>query len=224
MPQLTAIVGAAAERCNIPTDEFRVVPDPDDEQTLLVFYPMATPNGDYLRPYVKIESGAKSALDPNAVATIEPYVNDDFPDGDLRVPNVTTVDPQRTFWDKVIILHGLRSWFDRRKELKGDGQRVSRHYYDLYRLLIADVGAEASANSELGENCIAHAALFFNRPDYDLATAKPGTFRLSPHDGMVDALRRDYSAMSGMIFGKVPDFDAILEAIAELEDRLNATG
>ena len=51
------------------------------------------------------------------------------------MPNITTVDPDRTFWDKVTILHGLRRWWDRRGELRGGGQQVSRHYYDLHSLL-----------------------------------------------------------------------------------------
>lgn len=33
----------------------------------------------------------------------------------------------RTFWDKVIILPGVRQWFERRHELRQEGQRVSRH-------------------------------------------------------------------------------------------------
>lgn len=39
--------------------------DPDG-QTLLVWYPEVEPrDGAYVRPAVRIESGAKSALDPN---------------------------------------------------------------------------------------------------------------------------------------------------------------
>ena len=39
----------------------------------------------------------------------------------------------------VVILHGLRRWWDQRGELKGGGQRVSRHYYDVYRLLASEI-------------------------------------------------------------------------------------
>jgi len=30
------------------------------------------------------------------------------------VPDIVTVDVERTFWDKVVILHGLRRWHDDR--------------------------------------------------------------------------------------------------------------
>ncbi|MDN5848923.1 MAG: hypothetical protein L0H63_04695 [Nitrococcus sp.] len=39
---------------------------------------------------------------------------------------------------------------------------------------------------------------------------------------MLDDLRRDYRAMSGMIFGEAPAFEAIVKDIAELEAALNA--
>ena len=195
-----------------------------DGQTLLIWYPAATPRSDYVRAAIKIESGAKSALDPNSEVPIKPYVDDDLPALDLTVPAVRTVDPERTFWDKVVILHGLRRWFDKRGELRGGGQRVSRHYYDLHRLTAAPVGAAAIDDAALGADCVAHARMFFNRPDFDLATAAPGSFALAPHDEMIEQLRADYRAMQGMIFGDPPNFEAVLDSISLLERRLNENG
>ena len=57
--------------------------DPDG-QTLLIWYPATTPHSDYVRAAIKIESGAKSALDPNREVPIKPYVDDDLPALDLR--------------------------------------------------------------------------------------------------------------------------------------------
>ena len=191
---------------------------------MLLWYPSVTAATDgYVRPAVKIESGAKSALDPHRPVTISPYVAAEVDGIDLSVANVTTVDAQRTFWDKVVILHGLTRWFERRGELRGGGQRVSRHYYDLHRLLSEDVAATALANADLGRDCVRHARMFFNSPDLDLAAAEPGSFVLSPTDAMLDPLRRDYIAMTGMIFGDAPAFEAVITSIAELETRLNAT-
>ena len=135
-----------------------------------------------------------------------------MPDIDLTVGNVTIVDAERTFWDKIVILHGLRRWFDIRGELKGSGQRVSRHYYDTYQLLGSDLGERALADRALGADCVAHARMFFNRPAFDLATAVAPTFSISPVGKMLDDLRRDYRAMSGMIFGQAPPFDAVIRA------------
>jgi hypothetical protein len=63
--------------------------------------------------------------------------------------------------------------------------------------------------------------MFFNRPHFDLDSAVPGSFSLTPQDEMLTDLRRDYDAMAGMIFGPIPQMDAVVAAITELEQRLN---
>jgi nucleotidyltransferase AbiEii toxin of type IV toxin-antitoxin system len=221
LAQLTAAFGAVIAEAGHEAVE--IVPDPEDPtgQGLQVRYASVTADGDgYIRPIVRIESGAKSALDPNAPRVLRPYVEADLPDTDFAIPNVVTVDPRRTFWDKVVILHGLRRWYDIRRELRQEGQRISRHYYDLYRLLDSEVG-DAAGNLELADDCVRHARMFFNRPDFDLATARPGTFALAQTGDMVDRLHRDYAAMAVMIFGDAPPFDEVLAAVAALEQRLN---
>ena len=226
LTQPAGLLSTSLAKASIATAGARVELDADDDgrQTLLLWYPSVTAATDgYVRPAVKIESGAKSALDPHRPVTISPYVAAEVDGIDLSVANVTTVDAQRTFWDKVVILHGLTRWFERRGELRGGGQRVSRHYYDLHRLLSEDVAATALANADLGRDCVRHARMFFNSPDLDLAAAEPGSFVLSPTDAMLDPLRRDYIAMTGMIFGDAPAFEAVITSIAELETRLNAT-
>jgi hypothetical protein len=198
-------------------------PDDPDQQTLLVAYPAVSAEpGDYNPPTVKIEAGAKSALDPHRSTTVAPYLAGDVPNRLLNVGNVVTIDAERTFWDKVVILHGQRSWFARRGELRRQGQRVSRHYYDVYRLLCSDVGQRAAHDHDLATDCALHARLFFNSSDLDLITACPGTFALSPLPQMNDQLRRDYAAMAGMIFGDVPKWETIVETIRQFEEQINA--
>lgn len=204
---------------------FRLEADPDDGdgQSLLFWYPTATARlGEYIRSAVKIESGAKSALDPHAIAIIKPYVADDLPHLDFRVTNVTTVQPERTFWDKLVILHGLRQWFERRGELRHGGQRVSRHYYDVHQLLRSPASPEWIANVELAEDCARHARLFFGSPDLRLDIARHGAFTLMPSAGMLDALRRDYAAMTGMIFHEVPSLAEMLASVERAEAVINA--
>jgi hypothetical protein len=195
--------------------------DPDG-QTLLVWYPEVEPrDGAYVRPAVRIESGAKSALDPNRPVTIRPYISDETAGLDLAIGDVTTIDAKRTFWDKVVIAHGLRRWYERRGVLRQEGQRVSRHYYDLHCLLDSEVGKAALADRDLGVDCVRHARMFFDRPDYDLASAVPGTFAIAPVGGMVDALRRDYANTTAMIFGTAPGFEEILASANQIEEAAN---
>ena len=196
--------------------------DPDG-QTLLVRYPRVLPADAYVRSEVRIECGAKSALDPHVDTTVRPYVSDDVSDVDLTVTDITTIQPTRTFWDKVVIVHGLRAWFEHRGELRQEGQRISRHYYDLHVMFHGDTGAQALADLTLGAECVRHARMFFNRPHFNLETATPGSFALTPLGKMLDALRRDYGAMAGMIIGPVPPFEDVIESITTLERRLSET-
>ena len=200
-----------------------VLDDEDqDKQSLLIHYPSAVEKSDYVRPSVKIESGAKSAVDPNENKTIIPYLAPELPEGSaLAVAGVTTIYPQRTFLDKILILHGMTFYYDAKGVLRGDG-RMSRHYYDVHRLMGAPLGENACTDNALIEDCVRHARMFFYRNHTGLHEAKRGSFRLRPSDKMLDPLRRDYDAMSTMIFGEVPTFEAVLESVTRAEERLNA--
>lgn len=209
----------------MPADRFRLELDAEDRdgQTILFWYPVATARGEngYIRSAVKIESGAKSALDPHVLATVAPYVAQDLPDMDLAVGGVTTVKSERTFWDKVVILHGLRQWHERRGELRYGGQRVSRHYYDVHQMMRSGEATQWAADHALALDCARHARLFFGSADLGLDAAAPGTFTLTPSAAMRDALARDYEAMAGMVFGDVPRLEDVLESVRQLEEAIN---
>src|SRR6266851_4994581 len=92
--QFGEVVGATLAKSNIEANVPSVIVDPDDQdgQSLLFWYPAVTAGRDeYVRPAVKIESGAKSALDPHEDLTIVPYISDEVPRLKLRAEQVTTV-------------------------------------------------------------------------------------------------------------------------------------
>jgi hypothetical protein len=64
--------------------------------------------------------------------------------------------------------------------------------------------------------------MFFDRPDYDLVSAAPGSFAIVPVGEMIDALGRDYANTTAMIFGAAPDFPAILASAEEIERITNS--
>ncbi|MES2771180.1 MAG: nucleotidyl transferase AbiEii/AbiGii toxin family protein [Pseudomonadota bacterium] len=215
--------------------------DPD-RQSLLVCYPSAMADERYfgfgqhhanfndgrfadlyVKPTIKIEAGAKSALDPHRQRLIKPYVANEIATVDLTVQGVVTIDAERTFWDKILILHGLRRWYDIRGQLRQQGHRISRHYYDIYQLLQSEVGERAKKDRTLANHCTRHAQMFFNSTDLDLKSAYPGSFAITPTLAMAEVLRRDYQAMAGMIFNEVPDFAIVMNALEQLEQQINQT-
>ena len=192
-----------------------------DRQSLLIHYPSVVEKSDYVTSSVKIESGAKSALDPHEDKIITPYLAADVPEGEtLAVAAVKTIDPERTFLDKILILHGMTHYFEATGKLRGNG-RMSRHYYDVYRLMTAPVGEKACADTALIEDCVRHARMLFYRGNTGLDVARRGSFRLRPAEKMLDELRKDYAAMATMVFGEVPTFEAVLEGVAVAETQLN---
>jgi len=193
-----------------------------DQQTLLIEYPSLEFSGkdEYIESKVKIEAGAKSALDPSKLVTIKPYIAQEFTLGDLDVPNVNCIAPERTFWDKAVIAHGLRAWFETRNSLRNNGNRISRHYYDLYMLLNNPVGQSAIEDIGLGQECALHASIFFFDKDLQQKLATEGNFLIYPSDEMIPPLRRDYEQMSQMIFGTTPPFDVILKTIQSASEKL----
>jgi predicted nucleotidyltransferase component of viral defense system len=222
--ELAAFAKATMEAVGKDPATLRIVLDADDpdKQSLLIHYPSAVEKSDYVVPSVKIESGAKSALDPHGNKTVTPYLAPDVADSDtLAVTGVMTIDSERTFLDKILILHSVTCYFEAKGALRGNG-RMSRHYYDVYRLMAEPVGEKACTDNALIEDCVRHAKMFFYRSNTGLDNAERGSFRLRPTNEMLVPLRKDYDAMATMIFGEVPTFEAVLESVASAEKRLNA--
>ncbi len=221
---LAKLVAQTMAEAHIDTAHARLMLDDEDpdRQSILFWYPsVAAHQEGYVRPAVRIEAGAKSALEPHEAVRISPFIADEIPEQSLEVLNVTTVFPERSFWDKVVMLHGLRRWYEKRGVLRHQGQRVSRHYYDVHSMLLSGRINKALSDLALGRDCVRHAQMFFGSPDLDLETAHPGSFALAPNEGMLGDLRRDYERMAGMIIGQAPAFNNVIESIRTLEERLN---
>jgi Nucleotidyl transferase AbiEii toxin, Type IV TA system len=221
--ELSALARQTMESADFDPARLTVISDDGDkdEQSLLIRYPTVTGPSGYISASVKIEAGAKSALDPHTERAVVPYVAPDLPgDSGLVVGAVTTIDPRRTFMDKVLILHGMTFFFEAKGALRGAG-RMSRHYYDVQQMMNASGGEEACTDDILIEDCVRHARMFFYRANTGLDVAKRGSFRLRPGRAMRDPLRRDFEAMRPMIFGEAPSFEDVMESVARAEELLN---
>lgn len=230
-PQLeSAIAGAIGTN-----DGWELVADPDDRegQTLLFNYPRLANYGTgygrggfgvgrygegeigYIKPRIKLEFGARGDTDPSETRTLTPYLAQEFPDL-LPNPEISfpTLAVERTFWEKVTILHAL--FYNHRVR---DG--MSRHYYDTYMLMHRGVADKAITMPDLLGQVVHNKSLMFadNKASYD--TAKIGTLRLVPSDVIRATLQSDYAAMQEMFMADVPDFDALMDEIAVLESKLN---
>ncbi|WP_419863005.1 nucleotidyl transferase AbiEii/AbiGii toxin family protein [Candidatus Poriferisodalis sp.] len=213
---LTRAVSEAAEDC-------LVVPDGEDSQTLLVEYPTLYPSSDsaYVAPSVKIEAGARSATDPNESGGATAFIDDELLDSSLDVSNVKVLSPNRTYWEKLLILHGAHCGYRDEKRLPEDRNRISRHYYDAAMITATDLGASALTDLELLDEVRSHNLVAFRQAWKRFEQATPGSLRLVPQSGLREAIERDYAAMQDMVLGDAPEFDWINERLQEAEAAVN---
>jgi Nucleotidyl transferase AbiEii toxin, Type IV TA system len=184
----------------------------------------------YVEAAVRIEGGARPDPLPTELKQIVPYVASEMRKGaDLIVHNVMTVKPERTFWEKVLILHAMTEMTEKRRLEENperkvpDLNRYSRHYYDVHQIWThPDYGVATASMFELAEASRRHKDLMFRAPDHRYDRAIPGSFRLVPTEDMQKKLAADYRKMSAMIFGQAPAFDTVMQSIRQLEEFLNS--
>ena len=202
--------------------EWRLENDPNDpdRQSLLFTYPSAFSSGGYLNPQVKLEFGARSDTEPSARPIIQPYLAEAL-EGELKDASfpVHTVAPERTFWEKAMLLHE-ENYSNKPKP----NPRMARHYYDLWCLLGAGVGDKAVAAPGLFESVAHHRAIFFRKKKEAQESLQPGALAILPREDRRVAWEQDYEAMkAAMFFGEVPSFQEILSAVGEFARKFNQT-
>ena len=205
----------------------RIVPDESDPegQTLLVEYPTLYPSAEvaYVAPRVKIEAGARSALDPNQNRTVTAYIADELPGWSFKAGSIRVIAPERTYWEKLLILHGTHCGFRDQGRVPKDSNRISRHYYDAAMITATEVGRSALADIGLLDAVRDHNLVAFPQAWKRFKEAVPGSIRLAPQIGLREVIERDYQAMQGMILGDPPDFEWITEQLQHAEAVINGT-
>lgn len=188
---------------------------------VLFHYPSNEPTGfEYLGRSVKMEFGSLTDQRPVGAHAVRSWVAEEFPKqlADFHC-ELVALELERTFWEKATILHAEHH----RDSAKPIRDRFSRHYSDIAALARHDVVERALACAELRQRVADWKSRFFaaSWARYDLA--KPGTFRLVPPDFRLAELEKDYRVMRPMFRTAPPSFASIIEAVRDLESRINQT-
>ena len=198
--------------------EAQITIEDRDPQTVIFAYPRIFSNPSTLQ-VIRLEIGALAAWTPAKQAVITPYAAEYYPQVfEQPGTSVLTVTPERTFWEKATILHQEAN----RPERLDMPLRYSRHYYDLYRMAQSSVKETAISQPDLLQKVVDFKMKFYPRSWAQYPDAKPGTLRLVPADYRLPALESDYESMKGMLFGDIPSFEAVMEAVRQLENEINA--
>ncbi len=108
----------------------------------------------YLKSHVVIEVSARSLMEPFEPRTMRSLVGNTYPDVPFADKGfeIPIALPKRTFLEKAFLLHEEFQKPSARQNM----HRLTRHFYDLERLMDTVHGTEATADSELYRSIVEH--------------------------------------------------------------------
>ncbi len=172
----------------------------------------------YLRSYVQLEIGPVAEWLPSHNVDISPFVAEYYPKLFLQnLTSVRTIDVERTFWEKITILHKISN-FPIEKKLP---QRYARHLYDVYCMANSNIKQMAFDKKELLEKDVNFKQKFYytKAAHYETATLKE--ICLIPNEKIMKELFNDYNETKKMIYNKIPTFEQIIDCLKSLEEEIH---
>jgi len=190
-----------------------------DPESIYVRYSSVFDNLSYIRNAVKVEVSGRSMNIPLEDKDITSMLEEAYPNAPFAESSffVKTVLPERTFLEKVCLLHEefIKPSADIRVE------RMSRHLYDLAMMAVTDIADRALSNKTLFTAVVEHRKRFIGLKGFDYSTLSSESINIIPPAEVYDKWARDYAMMSEeMIYGEAPTFEEIIENIENLNKRL----
>lgn len=118
--------------------------DEKDENTIWCKYPTFYTSG-YIIQEIKLEIGSIPTTNPFKEVEISSIIEETFPGTFTNSSFIRAIDPERTFWEKALILHSVCN----KPEEKPFNSRYARHYYDLYCLVNSSYKNKALENIKM---------------------------------------------------------------------------
>lgn len=192
-----------------------------DPEVIYVHYDTKFDLLPYVKNFVKIEVTGRSMNEPLEDKEIRSMIEDRFPDsafaeGKFTVP---TVKPERTFLEKICLLHE-----EFRKE-NGEVRvsRMSRHLYDIVKIMKTPMADRALADKELFATIVEHRRKFIGLKGFDYSTLCAEKINIIPPEAVAEKWREDYADMcEDMMYGDYPEFDGLMASIRELQEKLKS--
>ncbi|NDP22684.1 MAG: nucleotidyl transferase AbiEii/AbiGii toxin family protein [Paludibacter sp.] len=209
-------LGVKQTSYKIITDEN--IDDTSDPHRIELEYKSVVQEGEYIPQRVIIELGARALLEPNEQKTIHSIIGQMYPEQSFTIPpfEVVVVLPTKTFLEKIMLLHEeFLKPIENIRHL-----RLSRHLYDIEKLMDHQYGQEAIKDKELFETLVQHRSKYspVRGISYDYHT--PKTINFIPPPQIIELWKKDYQAMQEfMIYGETLEFDKLIERLKELKER-----
>lgn len=188
-----------------------------DGENIYFQYPSILDKTDYKRGFIKIEFGARNTIEPSEFHNIDTYI-DKVGKAKSNI-TVKVLSPERTFWEKATLIHVECH----RRRLANTPDRLSRHWYDLYKLANSNFISVIQSKDILNDVLIIKKA-FYNSSYSNYDKCANGKFQLIPDADDIAGLKTDYQKMidEDYFFRDPPSFDEIVVGLKKLEDMINA--
>jgi hypothetical protein len=197
-----------------------VIDSDKDPQVIEIHYNSVVDTSEYLPQRVLIEMSSRSLMEPTEKREINSVLSENFPTLNFASEafKIPTVLPQRTFLEKIFLLH--EEFSQEAEKIRID--RMSRHLYDLVRLMDTIHGIEALQDKELYHNIVVHREKFNPLRGLDYRNHTPDKIKIVPPDPVLKDYQNDYADMTKfMIYGEALTFDRLITRISELQTRVN---
>jgi hypothetical protein len=191
-----------------------------DPLILEVNFPALTDKSDYLQSKVLIEIGSRSLKEPFTDRQFCSMVGEHFNGREFADTNITipTVNPERTFLEKIFLLHEEYQ----QPAVKINVNRLSRHLYDLEKLMDTKFAINALNDKNLYQHIVEHRKMLTPLRGIDYSKHSPGSVNIIPPDNMIAEWKKDYELMQqSMFYTKSLSFEKLMERINELNSRIN---
>lgn len=171
---------------------------------------------DYIQTRVKIEIGCLAMDEPTEQRKIDTIISKYFPDEDNELAcTIRTAIPTRTFLEKMFLLN------EEFQKSKPRYKRMSRHLYDLERLMDTKYGIEAIADTTLYNSIVEHRKAYYDLKYIDYSLHAPEKIDFIPPKEEIEKWRNDYDEMQrNFIFGAALPFDELLQRMKVLKNRI----
>ena len=199
--------------------EPRKVPHDKDPSVLYIQYSsLYNSQASYAVPTIKIEISVLSMSEPFEMRRISSLVEQVFDGEDVDsdfVQTIRTVSPARTFLEKAFLL------CEEYQKDKPRTHRMTRHFYDLEKLMHTPYAEMALKNVALYHEIVEHRRKFYHVGYVDYDKELPSNIQIVPNEEMIAAYETDYDEMKeSFIYGTPLDFKELMQKMSELQERV----
>lgn len=174
----------------------------------------------YIKPIVKLEISGRSMNEQVRKIVLQSILDETFPNTQVTEKpfEINVVAPERTFLEKICLLH--EEFTKPQKDIRSE--RMSRHLYDLERIMASPIAERALKDKELYNSIVEHRRTFIRLKDFDYDTLVPKKIKIIPPENVITQWQQDYETMRGtMIYGDSLPFEKLIEKIQQLNEKIN---